>query len=200
MPSDGFRNDLRKARSGDREALNRLLDRNQDRLLRLARTRIGTSLKARVRTSDVLQSTYLDVLKGVGEFDGDSEEAFVAWVGRILENNIRDKGKYFGAKKRRHVAAVGDPEDPGRGVLARTPTPSATAACSEDLLLVSRALESLPEDYRRVIMLRQVEGRSHKEAAAILERTEAATRMLLSRARAALALELDRLRGSADGG
>ena len=65
---------------------------------------------------------------------------------------------------------------------------------AEDLVLVSRALEDLGEDYRQVIILRLVEGRTHKEVGELLGRTEAATRMLLSRARAALALARDRLR------
>ena len=197
MPNDDFQADLRRARAGDRDALERLLARQHERLERMARRKLGTGLKARVRTSDILQSTFLDVIRSVPDFEGESEEAFGGWVARILENNIRDKGKYFAAQKRREPTTPLDVEDDAPGLPAPTPTPSACAAGAEDLLLVSRALEALPEDYRRIIILRQIDGRSHKEAAEILGRTEAATRMLLSRARASLAIEIDRLRGGA---
>lgn len=197
---EGVLHDLRHARGGDRAALDRLLERVQSRLKRLAEGRIGPGLRAKVRTSDVLQSTYLDVVRSVDKFEGDDEDAFVAWVARIMENNIRDKGKYFQARKRR------EPEGPTLSLNEADkmklpgPTPSAEAVRAEDLLLVSRALDGLAEDYRKVIILRMVEGQSHKEIGDALGRTEAATRMLLSRARASLAIELERLRSDSHGG
>ena len=155
---------------------------------------MGPGLRAKVRTSDVLQSTYLDVVKSVERFEGDDEEAFVAWIARIMENNIRDKGKYFQARKRRDPEGPTRPLNEAEDVRTPTATPSVEAVRAEDLVLVSRALEGLVEDYRQVIILRMVEGRSHKEVGELLGRSEAATRMLLSRARAALALALEQIR------
>lgn len=194
MREDGIKKELAKARSGDRKALDRLLETVEHRLRRLAEGRIGPGLRAKVRTSDVLQSTYLDVVKSVGRFEGDDEEAFVAWVARIMENNIRDKGKYFQARKRREPEGSTLPLNEADEVKTPGPTPSVEAVRAEDLVLVSKALEGLADDYRQVIILRMVEGRSHKEVGDLLGRSEAATRMLLSRARAALAMELERLR------
>ncbi|MAG56728.1 MAG: hypothetical protein CMJ83_10595 [Planctomycetes bacterium] len=198
MRGDQVKDDLAKARGGDRNALDRLLDHVQGRLKRLAEGRIGPGLRAKIRTSDVLQSTYLDVVKSVQRFDGDDEDAFVAWVARIMENNIRDKGKYFQARKRREPDGPTVSLNEADKVRTPGPTPSMEAVRAEDLVLVSRALDGLAEDYRQVILLRMVEGKSHKDVGDVLGRSEAATRMLLSRARAALALELERLR-SVDG-
>ena len=194
MAEDGIKKELTKVRAGDRRALDRLLEQVEERLRRLAEGRLGPGLRAKIRTSDVLQSTYLDVVKSVGRFDGDDEDAFVAWVGRIMENNIRDKGKYFHAPKRRDPEGTTLPINEADNVKTAGPTPSVEAVRAEDLVLVSKALEGLSEDYRQVIILRMVEGRSHKEVGDLLGRTEAATRMLLSRARAALAMELERMR------
>ncbi|MEE2711280.1 MAG: sigma-70 family RNA polymerase sigma factor [Planctomycetota bacterium] len=194
MRDESVKANLALARGGDRRALDRLLETVHGRLRRLAEGRLGPGLRAKLRTSDVLQSTYLDVVKSVERFEGEDEEAFVGWVARIMENNIRDKGKYFQARKRRDPEGATLPLNEAEDVKTPGATPSVEVVRAEDLVLVSRALEDLGEDYRQVIILRLVEGRSHKEVGELLGRTEAATRMLLSRARAALALALDRLR------
>ncbi|MAB87848.1 MAG: hypothetical protein CMJ90_00115 [Planctomycetes bacterium] len=194
MRDESVKANLALARGGDRRALDRLLETVHGRLRRLAEGRLGPGLRAKMRTSDVLQSTYLDVVKSVERFEGEDEEAFVGWVARIMENNIRDKGKYFQARKRRDPEGATLPLNEAEDVKTPGATPSVEVVRAEDLVLVSRALEDLGEDYRQVIILRLVEGRSHKEVGELLGRTEAATRMLLSRARAALALALDRLR------
>lgn len=194
MREESIKKNLARARDGDRRALDRLLETVEGRLRRLAEGRIGPGLRAKVRTSDVLQSTYLDVVKSMERFEGDDEEAFVGWVARIMENNIRDKGKYFQARKRRDPDGSTLPLNEADDVKTPGATPSVEAVRAEDLVLVSRALEGLVEDYRQVIILRMVEGRSHKEVGELLGRSEAATRMLLSRARAALALALEQIR------
>jgi RNA polymerase sigma-70 factor (ECF subfamily) len=185
---------LRRARAGDREALGELLLRSKPQLERAARAVLGEDLRARVRTSDLLQSTYLEVLSSVHEFRGGTEEAFARWVARILENNIRDAGKFHGAqrraKKKESSSTVVD-FLPARNAAS---SPSATAALSDELVLIGRALQHLPEDYRRVILLSMKPGGNHTETAQTLQRSVGATRVLLARARAALILEMDRLR------
>ncbi len=185
--------ELDRARAGDREALSRLLELTQERLRRITDRRLGPALRARLRASDILQSTFLDVVRGVPTFNGMSEDSFVAWVTQILENTIRRKGRFFNARKRRPLANAEAAKDGASPVLRSVATPSMELSRSEDLILVSRALDAIPEDYRRVIMLRVVDGRPHRDVAAMLGRTETATRMLLSRARAALSLEIERL-------
>ena len=81
---------LDRAREGQHEALEELLTRNRSRFQRAAGARLGEGLRRRVRASDVLQSTYVDVLSSIQDFRGTSEEDFARWVVRILETNIRD--------------------------------------------------------------------------------------------------------------
>ena len=66
------------------------------------------------------------------------------------------------------------------------------------LFLLGRAMEKIPSDYRDVILLQTVEGLSRNEIAELLEKSEGSVRMLLSRARTALALEIERLARSKD--
>lgn len=195
MPEDSLLPDLQKAKRGDRLALDRVLGHLEARFRRLAQGRIGPGLKAKMRTSDILQSTYLDVVKSVENFEGKDAEEFVAWVARIMENNIRDKDKYFQARKRKDPKHVRISTSESSEMPLNRSTPSVEAVRAEDLLLVSQALDKLDPDYKTVILMRMVEGKSHKEIADVLGRSDAATRMLLSRARTMLSLELDRLRG-----
>lgn len=181
--------DFSRAKDGDRHALDRMLMRIQPKLRQMTEKRLGKQLRTEVAPSDILQSTYLEIIRGVARFDGASEDAFVAWVATILENNIRQKKRYFGAQKRRRPDAV---QIDDAAVIGRKGTPSSSARRLEDLLAVSRALDNLPEEYRNVILMKVVEEKTHQEIADATNRTVAATKMLLARARAALALAVER--------
>lgn len=179
------------ARKGDRAALDTLLTELQGKFRVSASRRLTKALRTRMRTSDVLQTTYLHVVKAIESFEGEDEDAFVVWVTRILENSIRDRARFFGRKKRKvgdsnEEDIVSDPADRGG-------TPSKKAMELEDLRIVGEALAKLPEEQRVVIRLRLIEGREYSEIARMLSRNEGAVRMMVTRARAALALEVDRL-------
>ena len=119
----------------------------------------------------------------------------MAWVSTIMENNIRRMDRHFSAKKRQGPERTSEAQRMAKDIQKPVPTPSTEAARAEDLILVSVAMQSMSEDYQQVIRLCIFEGRSHREVSETLGRSEAATRMLLSRARAALSMEIDRLEG-----
>ncbi len=182
---------LARARAGDADAFERVLERTATRLRGFVEVRLGQRLRASLRHSDVLQNTYLQMLDALPSFDGNDEDQFVAWVSKIIEHDIHRQHRWFGAKKRR------PPSTSERNALARIlleppPTPSAEFCEAELSASVRRALERLEPDHSQVIQLALLEGLPHKEVAARLGRSEGACRMLLLRARAALALELER--------
>jgi RNA polymerase sigma-70 factor, ECF subfamily len=186
MPTNDIKENLDRARGGDRRALDRVIEHTQPRLRRITEQRLGQELRADVAPSDILQSTYLQIMRGIDRFSGDSEDAFVAWVGAIVENNIRQKKRFFGARKRKAPEGL---EPPPRRLIQSSPSNAIRRI--EDLLAVSRALERLPADYRQVILLKTCDGRSHEDIAAIMQRSVSAVKMLLSRARAALTLAVE---------
>ncbi len=196
MPRDeDIRTLLDAARAGDREALNRLLESCQERLRRMSAARLGGRLRAKTRASDVLQSTYLEVMRSIGEFEGKDEKTFVAWVGSILEHHVKRKVRYFSAQRRKdpsRTSEIGRAKEPSDNA-----TPSIELRKAEDMLTVSHALDNLPEHYREVILMKVVDGLDHQEIAKATGRTPTATRMLLSRARARLCMEIERLEGDA---
>ena len=184
---------LLAAKGGDQQALDAILVMTEERLRRVVDRRLGTKLRASMRQSDVLQNSYLAMLAALPRFEGDDPDEFVAWVAQMIENDIRRQNRWFRAKKR-HAPSRTSQRNLLAGILMRpTPTPSAEMSSNEEHLAVREALLRLEPDHVRIIELSVFEELPHKEIAERMDRTEGACRMLLLRARAALALELDRL-------
>ncbi len=192
--------DLDDARRGDSEALYRLLRRNEPRLRRVLEARLTPQLRARTRASDILQSTFLQVLRKIETFRGTNEEMFSAWVVRILENEVKDERRHFNAEKRRGQQDLTSEPVDGRTGRGGSHTPSSPLNMAEQFRAVQLALDALKdEDHRRVLLLRFVDKKSHREIAQELGRSEDATRQLFNRVKAAFLAEVarqsDRLRG-----
>jgi len=164
---------LQQARNGDGEAIRQLLTRTQVRLQRVVDTRLGARLRASLRRSDVMQNSYLAMLDALPRFPGTTEDDFVQWVARIIENDIHRQHRWFRAKKR------------------AAPSPSQEFASREEQAQLLAAMKRLEPDHAKVLELTAFENLSHREVAERMSRTEGACRMLLLRARAALALDLE---------
>ncbi len=191
MPTSPRKKDIFDARRGDREALDHLLARLHDRLQTMAHRELGPALRAKIHTSDLLQSAFLDVVRSVDAFQGETDEQFVGWFKRILHHNIRDKARYFDAQKRRS----GDPETVSNlaDVSAQTPSAEIQMRDFDERMSpeMTLALKNLTKEQREVIELRFTEGLTHNEIAARVGRTPESIRALVWRARSALALELE---------
>ena len=195
MDEAEFQDCLERARQGDSASLGLMLAAIEDRLRRATRVRIGNRLRGKLHTSDVLQTTYLDVVRSIENFQGSDQATFASWVSRVLENNVRDKAKYYARDRRRDPSTNvqdGDAIDVAEQVVDES-TPSRRVMEVEHLHLIGRAFDSLDDLQRLVLRRRMLDNVEYKELAVELDRSEGAVRMMFSRARAALALELDRL-------
>ena len=191
--------DLEQARTGDREALNRVLQHLHERLLREADKRVGDHLRQRTRVSDVLQDAYVEIVNRIQKFAGQTMEEFYVWARQIVESSARTQHRHLNAQKRRGPSRTSQLEELARWILRVEKTPLSELESAESMAIVLAALESLREDYRLVIEQVSMKGRSAAEVAADLGRSEPATRMLLSRARAALLLAIEKREGGGDG-
>jgi RNA polymerase sigma factor (sigma-70 family) len=157
------------------------------------RLRLGRALRAREESEDIAQSVVREALEDLPRFEGGSK-GMRAWLLKRAENKIRDRGRFWKRDRRDGSREEGIAQDEERTLLdayRSFVTPSRAASAREELALVERAFAELPEDHRRVILLSRVGGLSHAEVARELDRSEAATRTLLSRAMARLAVLLD---------
>ena len=188
-------------RAGAEATFALLLDAWSPGLLRTARAYVASVEAA----EDVVQETWLAVIRGVDRFEGRS--SLRTWVYRILINIA----KTHGVKDSRTVAwsslsddDAGPTVDPGRfqgpdepypGHWRQSPdawpSPESEVVWREARAMVDAVLAELPHRQRVVITLRDVDGYSSEEVCSILDITAANQRVLLHRARAAVRRQLE---------
>jgi len=154
------------------------------------RLRLGDRLRSRESSQDIAQSVCREALTDLDRFEYRGPHSFRNWLYLHAERKIRDRGRFWGRERRDmdREHGRGAEKDELEAQIRTFFTPSRDAAAREELERVEQAFRQLPEDYRRVIILVRVLGLPHREAASELGRTELATRTLLSRALARLAL------------
>lgn len=187
---------LRRARGGDFEAFSALVDRFQRRVFAVARRIVGDQHDA----EDVTQQTFLSVMDHLDDF---REESSVAtWILRVATNHALKV-----LRKRRGLPTVSldAPSDDSADSYAAMPHPEFIAQWRDEPTrlaqqrevrqLIDAALDELPEKYRVVFVLRDIEGLSVKETADALGLSEANVKVRLLRARLDLRERLTRTLG-----
>jgi RNA polymerase sigma factor (sigma-70 family) len=186
-------------RAGDQAAFAAVLDAWSRGMMRAARAFVASDEAA----EDVVQETWLAVIRGIDRFEGRS--SLRTWVYRILINTA----KTHGLRDRRTVPLTGDDDgptvDPGRfqgpdgrypghwrQAPAAWPSAESTVLARETRRALDAALADLPQRQRIVITLRDVDGYTSDEVCAILDITAANQRVLLHRARATVRGRLER--------
>ena len=179
---------LSAARAGSPEALGQALEACRDYLLRIAQGELGSDLQAKGGASDLVQGTMLDAIRGFAHFQGNTQAELLQWLRRLLLNNLADFTRQYRDTAKRQIGQEvrlegGDSSaERGGGLAAAWPSPSGEAMAHEQAEAIRRAVERLPDDYRRVIVLRYQEERSFEEIGALLGLTANAARKLLLRA------------------
>ena len=181
---------LQRAKAGDAAALGSLLESYRSYLGLVAGSLLRTASRASVDVSDVVQETNLKACGKFPEFRGSGEPELVAWLRQILTNHVfnflkKQKNPSQRAEslevllKRAGVEAHLALAAPGS-------TPSAQASRREQAVVTANALDSLPPDYKQVLVLCYLEKLPHQEVGRMMGRSERASRMLLMRAARAL--------------
>jgi RNA polymerase sigma-70 factor (ECF subfamily) len=190
-------------RRGDERAFVEVVERYHPMLRRIARGYVRTD----EAVGDVVQETWIGVLRGIDRFEGRS--SLRTWIVSILVNVARSHAVKeartvpFTSLSRDHEAGSGfgpeqfqrtDGEYPGHWTTPPTPwteDPEASALAGETRSVVAQAVAALPEGQRTVITLRDVDGWSGPEVAEVLGISEGNQRVLLHRARAKVRVALD---------
>jgi RNA polymerase sigma-70 factor (ECF subfamily) len=189
---------LPRARAGDGTARGQLLESYRNYLALLARYQIGRRLQGKVDASDLIQETFLEAHRDFPQFRGTTEAELAGWLRRILATNLANLvARYHGTQRRdvrleQQLAEELDLSSRalGQGLVARQSSPSHQAARSEQARLLADALAGLPEDYRRVLILRHLEELRFSEVARRMGRSEHSVKNLWARALARLRQQL----------
>lgn len=183
---------LRRARSRDESergaARERLMARFLPRLQRWARGRLPQGARSRAETDDLVQLTLLRALRQVDDFENRGDGAFLAYLRQILLNAVRDEIRHV--SRRPHVNPLPEEEH----LLPRDSSPSAVelAIGRQAMKRYEAALVELEPRQREAVLLRVEFGYDYTDIAeAIGSPTANGARMVVSRALARLAREMD---------
>jgi RNA polymerase sigma-70 factor (ECF subfamily) len=177
-----------RACAGDETAFERIMLATEQRVVSIAWRMLGNRDDAR----DAAQDVYLRVFKYLARFR--AGEDFRAWLYRITINVCHDFARKRGAAG---VTQFGEidfgqesavPETGRRGA-----DPESLALHEQQLALVRRALQSLPEKERAALVLRDLEGFSTEEVAQALGSRPVTVRSQVSSARAKIKTYCDKL-------
>ncbi len=165
----------------------------------LARLQVEPRFRAKFDPSDIVQQTLLEAVRDWPKFRGRSEAELAAWLRQILAHVLLHEVRRFGGARRRDVGREVSLEQAlaesssrlGNALAAPGSSPSEQAGRHELELRLADALARLPADYAEIILMRNVEGLSHEEAAQRMGRGVGAVRMLWVRALGRLRQELD---------
>src|SRR5262245_53060387 len=190
---------LRRARTGDRDALGRLLERYDGYLALLARLQVRKRLQGKLDPADIVQETFLQAFRDFPQFRGSSEGEWVSWLRTILARTLARAGRRYLGTARRDLGLERQMNDDlerssqalDHGlIVAPHSTPSQRAVRREQSVLLVDALERLPASYREVVILAKLEGLSFPEVARRMGRSEASVKSLWVRALARLRTSL----------
>ena len=176
-----------RAKQGDREAFDTIIERYTPRIYNLSLRITGS----REEAEDCVQDSFLRAFKALGRFRG--EAAFSTWLYRVAVNVANDASRRLSSKPI-SASELADPDsDSPPPELERlsesaqdTDTPEASLLKAQRRQVVVEAIRSLPENHRAVIVLYDLQGLSYEEIAGVLGTRVGTVKSRLNRARLAL--------------
>ena len=167
-----------RVRGGETALFEILMRRHNQRVYRVARAIVKDETEA----EDVMQQAYINAFTHLGQFE--QRSLFSTWLTRITVYEALAR-----RRKRRSEEAFTESESSESGVpmqsfMSTDADPERLAYARELGRVLEHAVDALPEGYRTVFMLREIEGLSTSETAAGLELGEEAVKTRLHRARA----------------
>jgi RNA polymerase sigma-70 factor (ECF subfamily) len=143
---------IRRAKAGDRDAFGQLVTRFQLPVYRVIRGVLGDPLSS----EDVAQEVFLKAFAGLPRFRGES--GLFTWLYRIAVNEA------LRARKQRSFVPIDSAPEP-----EAPPVPEGDDEEGPTLATLEKLLRKLPDDFRTIVVLRDLEGLSYTEIAETLE-------------------------------
>jgi len=175
---------VERVRAGETALYEVLMRRYNQRLFRVA----VSILRDDAEAEDVMQETYVNAYQHLNQFAGLAK--FSTWLTKIAVNEALAR-----LRRRERMGGESDLEANSRimnNVTSGIPDPERQASDHQLRLVIEASIDSLPDMYRSVFVLRAVEGLSAAETAACLDIGEEAVKTRLHRARHMLQKDLRR--------
>lgn len=177
---------VERAQAGDRRAFDQLVSKYQRKLGRL----LSRFIRDSAEIEDVTQEAFVKAYRALPSFRGDS--AFYTWLYRIGINTAKN---YLVAQGRRAPTSTQfDSEEAetfeSGDQLRDINTPESLLMSKQIGETVNSAIDALPEELRRAIVLREIDGMSYEEIAEMMDCPIGTVRSRIFRAREAVAEKL----------
>ena len=177
---------VERAQHGDKQAFGLLVEKYQRKLARL----LSRFIRDPAEVEDVTQEAFIKAYRALPAFRGDS--AFYTWLYRIGINTAKN---YLMALGRRAPTSTeveaGEAEGFEEGEQLRDiNTPESVLLSSEIARTVNETIEQLPEELRKAIQMREIEGMSYEDIAEAMNCPIGTVRSRIFRAREAIAEQL----------
>lgn len=186
---------VERAQRGDKHAFELLVAKYQRRLGRL----ISRFVRNAAEAEDVTQDAFIKAYRALPAFRGDS--AFYTWLYRIGINTA--KNHLVAQGRRAPTSTPFDAEDAedfeDAALLHEVSTPENELMSKQVVEVVNSSLQELPDDLRTALTLREIEGLSYEEIAAVMDCPIGTVRSRIFRAREAIAANLRPLLGTSEG-
>ena len=182
---------LTRARGGELSAFEKLVELHRDRIYGLALRMTRSEADA----AEISQEVFLSAWKGLSKFHGENIPAFVAWLNRIAGNQTLMRLRHRKVVSQVE-ASLDSPQFNERGSLIEDVADWKSDALDQTLdaelsHAIQQASDALPEEYRRVFLLKDVDGLSYEEIAEITGDSVAAIKSRLHRARLTMRAAID---------
>lgn len=165
---------LRRACKGDVQAFEELMQSHESRIYAIALRMMGN----REDAQDCAQEAMVRIYRAMGSFKGQS--ALATWIYRITMNTCLDELR---RRKARKVTSLDSLVDTGWSPTDTGDTPEEHGLRVEKQNALNQAIQSLPDDMRAAIILRDVKGYSYDEIASILDANVGTIKSRISRGR-----------------
>jgi RNA polymerase sigma-70 factor (ECF subfamily) len=175
-----------RVRAGDRALFEILMRRHNQRIYRAARAVVRDERDV----EDVMQQAYINAFTHLHQFEERAQ--FSTWLTRIALNEAFGRRRKLQSESSARVPP-GDAEDHGAlmdTISSPDPDPERQAYAGEIRQVLEDAVDALPETYRTVFVLRDIEGLSTSETGEGLGLGEEAVKTRLHRARAMIRREV----------
>lgn len=177
-----------RVQQGDKRAFDLLVIKYQHRIIQL----VNRYVKDPSEAQDIAQEAFIKAYRALNDFRGDS--AFYTWLYRIAINTAKN---FLAARARRSGDVEVDIQEAeqieGAPQLQGMDTPEQLVLNDEILRTINAAIDTLPEDMRMAIMMREIDGMSYEDIAQIMDCPVGTIRSRLFRAREAIDKQLNPL-------
>jgi RNA polymerase sigma-70 factor (ECF subfamily) len=179
---------LSGAQKGDRQAVDRLLDRHRDSLHRMVECRLNQGVARRVDASDIVQEALLTASRRLADYLQNPGIPFHAWLRQLARDRLADVYRRELADKRNIAREqAGAPTErsslnPLANISDDELTPATTLLRKEFAQRFQQAVDQLDDDAREIVLMRHAEQLTNSQAAEILGLSEPAAGMRYLRA------------------